>query len=134
VKIAAISDDGETISRHFGRASLYVVAEVKDGQLATMETRPKSGHHSFAGHGHSPHTHTPGERRGYGRGAQARHTAMMETISDCQVLLVGGMGWGAYEAVHSAGIEPILTDVSDIQEAVRLYAMGELPSLVDRLH
>ena len=131
MKIAAVSDDGITISQHFGRATLYVVLTVEDGEIMGTETRPKAGHHSFAG---QDPPHAPGERRGYGSGAQARHAAMMETISDCQVLLTRGMGWGAYEALREAGIEPIVTDVSDIQEAVRLYIEGKLPNLRERLH
>ena len=132
MKIAAVSDDGVTMSQHFGRASLYVVLTVEDGEIMGTEIRPKAGHHSFARQGHPPHA--PGERRGYGSGAQARHAAMMETLLDCQVLLSGGMGWGAYEALRDAGIEPIVTDVSDIREAVRLHIEGKLPNLREQLH
>ena len=132
MKVAAVSEDGKTISQHFGRATLYVVVTVEEGEVVDTETRSKLGHHSFVGRGQS--SHGPGERRGYGAGAQERHATMMEAISDCQVLLTGGMGWGAYEALRSAGIEPVVTDVSDIQEAVRLYVADELPNLMDRLH
>ena len=132
MKIAIISDDGTAISQHFGRASLYVVVTVEDGQIVDTETRSKLGHHSFAGQEHTPHV--PGERRGYGQGAQARHTSMMETISDCQALLAGGMGWGAFEALKEMGIDAVITDVPDIQQAASLYAEGELPNLRDRLH
>ena len=31
MKIAAVSDDGITISQHFGRALLYVVVTAEDG-------------------------------------------------------------------------------------------------------
>ena len=79
MRIAAVSDDGTTISQHFGRASLYVVVEVEDGEVTHTETRPKLGHRDFAGGGHGPHE--PGEVRGHGQGAGARHTSMMEAIS-----------------------------------------------------
>ena len=132
MKIAAVSEDGATISQHFGRASLYVVVMVEDGDIAGTETRSKLGHHSFAGDPHE--VHAPGERWGYGPGPQSRHAAMMEAISDCQVLLAGGMGWGAYEALREMGIDAVITDVSDIQEAARRYAQGNLPNLRERLH
>ena len=32
-KIAAITDDGKTISQHFGRAAYYLVATLKTGQI-----------------------------------------------------------------------------------------------------
>lgn len=132
MKIAAISDDGNTISQHFGRASLYVVVTVEEGKMVSKETRAKSGHHTFAARP-SPDL-APGERHGYDAGSQVKHSSMAETISDCQVLLVGGMGWGAYESMKSYNIEPIVTDVESIDQAVQLYIAGELTNLMERLH
>ena len=57
-----------------------------------------------------------------------------EIISDCQVLLAGGMGWGAYESMQSYNIKPIVTDVKNIDEAVQLYLDGKLTNLMERLH
>jgi predicted Fe-Mo cluster-binding NifX family protein len=131
LKIAAISDDGVTISQHFGRASLYVVFTVENGKVVNKETRQKMGHQHFsAGESHS----TQGERHGYDAGAQAKHQSMAQAISDCQFLLAGGMGWGAYESMKSYNIEPIITDVANIEEAVKLYLANKLPNLKDRLH
>lgn len=131
MKIAAISEDGVTISQHFGRAPLYVVVTVEDGKIVNKETRDKTGHHTFAAH--HPDL-APGERHGYDTGSQVRHANMAETISDCQVLIAGGMGWGAYDSLKSCNIEPIVTDVGTIDEAVKLYLEGKLPNLMERLH
>jgi len=131
MKIAAITEDGITISQHFGRAPLYVVVTVEDGEVTNKETRDKAGHHTFAAH-HSDLA--PGERHGYDSGAQTRHASMAEAIADCQVLIAGGMGWGAYESMKSYNIEPVVTDVESIDEAVKLYIDGELINLMDRLH
>ncbi|MFC2000937.1 NifB/NifX family molybdenum-iron cluster-binding protein [Chloroflexota bacterium] len=135
MKIAAITEDGTAISQHFDRAPLYLVVTVEDGKIVNKETRAKAGHHTFAAH----HTElAPGERHGYDTGAQTRHTSMMENIADCQVLIAGGMGWGAYESLKSRGIETIVTDVENVEEAVRLYMRlyieGKLPNLMERLH
>jgi predicted Fe-Mo cluster-binding NifX family protein len=132
MKIAAISEDGITISQHFGRAPLYVVVTVEDGKVVRKETRAKAGHHTFAANQH-PDT-APGERHGYDAGAQARHASMAETIADCQVLIAGGMGWGAYESLKSRGVEPVVTNVENIDEAVKLYFESKLPNLMERLH
>ncbi len=131
MKIAAISEDGNTISQHFGRAPLYVVVTVEDGKIVGKETRDKTGHHIFAGQHRDS---APGERHGYGAGAQSRHASMMESIADCQVLIAGGMGWGAYESLKSRNIEGVVTDITSIDEAVKLYLAGELPNLMERLH
>ena len=131
MKIAAITEDGTAISQHFGRAPLYVVMIIEDGETISKETRNKTGHHIFAAH----HTElAPGERHGFGTGAQVRHTSMVKTIADCQVLIAGGMGQGAYENLKSYNIEPILTDVKTIEEAVKLYLEDKLPNLMERLH
>ena len=132
MKIAAVSDNKINISQHFGRAPYYVVLTVEQGEIVDKETRPKAGHHTFAAH-QSPKL-APGERRGYDEGSEIRHQSLAEDISDCQVLFAGGMGWGAYEAMKSYGIEPILTDVKNIYEAMLLYLKGKLPNLVERLH
>ena len=131
MKIAAITEDGATISQHFGRAPLYVVAIVENGEIINKETRDKTGHHTFAAHQH--HETAPGERHGYDTGAQSRHASMAETIADCQVLLAGGMGWGAYESMKSRNIETIVTDVGDIDEAIKLCIEGKLPNLMETL-
>jgi len=131
MKIAAITEDGTTISQHFGRAPLYLVVTVEDGKILNKETRAKTGHHTFAAH-HSDLA--PGERHGYDAGAQVRHTSMAETIVDCEVLIAGGMGWGAHESLKSHNIEPLVTDVESIDEAVKLYLAGNLTNLMERLH
>ncbi|MCK4722960.1 MAG: dinitrogenase iron-molybdenum cofactor biosynthesis protein, partial [Dehalococcoidia bacterium] len=97
MKIAAASDDGVNISQHFGRAPYYVVVIVEEGRTVARETRSKAGHQTFAAH--EPPKLAPDERHGYDAGSEVRHESMAETVSDCQVLLVGGMGWGAYEAM-----------------------------------
>jgi predicted Fe-Mo cluster-binding NifX family protein len=59
---------------------------------------------------------------------------MAQAIDDCQVLIAGGMGWGAFESLKSRNIEPIVTNVKDIDKAVKLYIAGKLPNLMERLH
>ena len=132
MKIAVISDDGVTISQHFGRAEMYVVLTIKDGQVVAEEKRPKLGHRAFAG---GPHEELDAQgRHGFGAGAQSRHEQMATAISDCQALIAGGMGWGARESLQQLGIEVVITDVEDGREAALRHAGGNLPNLVDRLH
>ncbi len=131
MKIVAITEDGTTISQHFGRAPFYVVVTVEDGKIVNREKRNKTGHHTFAAH--HPDL-APGEKHGYDAGSEVRHASMAETIADCQVLIAGGMGWGAYESMKSHNIEAVVTDVASIDEAVKLYLEGKLPNLMERLH
>jgi predicted Fe-Mo cluster-binding NifX family protein len=132
MKIAVISDDGTTISQHFGMAPLYVVATVEKGKVVSKETRNKMGHQHFAGGQHPEHK--PGQPHGYDADSQDKHAQMSQNIDDCQVLLAGGMGWGAYDSLKSRGLETIITDVRSIDEAVNTYLKGELPNLMEKLH
>ncbi len=132
MKIAVVTDDGQTISAHYGRATGYAVFTITDGAITGREQREKAGHHTFDGHGEEAGDGTG--RHGYGEGAQSRHNAMAAALEDCQVLIGGGMGWGAYENLKSRGIEAIITDVTNAEEAVTRYLAGELPNLMERLH
>jgi len=132
VKITVISDDGVTVSQHFGRAEMYVVLTIEDGQILTEETRPKVGHGAFMS---QPHADLDAQgRHGFGAGAQSRHQQMAEAIGDCQALIAGGMGWGAQESLQQIGIEVVVTDITDVRDAALRHARGELPNLVERLH
>jgi len=133
MKIAVVTDDEKTISAHFGRAQYYVVLEIENGMIVSQETRPKANHNQFADHHESLHEE-PGYAHGMGLGAQHRHSQMMESIQDCKVLLARGIGQGAYAGLKSNGIQPILTDIQEIQEAVNAYLAGTLIENLRRLH
>ncbi|MGC8827904.1 MAG: NifB/NifX family molybdenum-iron cluster-binding protein [Anaerolineae bacterium] len=135
MKIALVSDDGITISQHFGRAPYYVVVTVENGQIIGREVREKLGHAQFAGqHGHEEHGHAGGQGHGFDRAAQDRHSRMAAVIADCQVLIARGMGAGAYQSMQEAGIRPIITDIPTIDEAVRALIEGRLMDHPERLH
>jgi predicted Fe-Mo cluster-binding NifX family protein len=59
---------------------------------------------------------------------------MAGVISDCDAVIAGGMGRGAYEALQARGIRPIITDLLDVREAALQCAQGTLPNLTERLH
>jgi predicted Fe-Mo cluster-binding NifX family protein len=132
MKIAAITDDGKTISQHFGRAPFYLVTMVENGQIVGMEMREKLGHSHFVGEPHDQET--PGQPHGMDPASHNRHLLMVDAISDCEALLSRGMGMGAYESVKAAGIRPVLTDIENIDEAVRAYISGKIVDHVERLH
>ena len=135
MKIAVITDDGITVSQHFGRAAHYLVFTVENGAIAGKELRDKLGHHHFAAEPHD-HDHDHGDPRGHGFGAQAdrRHARMVEAIQDCDALIVRGMGRGAYLAMQQAGVRPVVTDIADAATAVQAYIDGTLEDRTEKLH
>ena len=132
MKIAAVSDDGITISQHFGRAAYYVVVTLENNQIVAREKREKMGHTQFGGETHAEGADPRGH--GFDPAAQSRHARMAGAISDCQVLLARGMGAGAYDSIQAAGICPIVTDIANIDDAVKAYLAGALVDHTERLH
>ena len=135
MKIAVITDDGTTISQHFGRAAHYLVFTVENGAITGKELRDKLGHRQFASEPHD-HGQEQSDPRGHGFGAQAdrRHARMVEAIRDCDVLIVRGMGRGAYLAMQQAGVRPVVTDIADAATAVQAYMDDTLEDRTEKLH
>jgi predicted Fe-Mo cluster-binding NifX family protein len=132
MKIAAITEDGKTISQHFGRAPYYLVLTVEEGRIVDRDLREKLGHAHFANEPHE--SGPPGQPHGTDPAAQSRHARMAESIADCEALLCGGMGMGAYQSMQERGIRPVVTDIESIEEAAMAYIEGRIVDQVDRLH
>jgi predicted Fe-Mo cluster-binding NifX family protein len=129
MKIAIVTDDGQSISAHFGRARAYLVLTVENGVVVGRDLRPKS----------APHLDAPSGHEGVDGGhdspaAHARHDQMIAAITDCDCLIARGMGRGAYDRITAAGIRAIVTDLVDPDDAARACADDRIVNLVDRLH
>lgn len=133
MKIACVTDDGETICPHFGRAQYYLVVTIEDGQVLDKELREKFGHrHVAASEGRGLESATGGH--GTDPAAQSRHKMMADAIQDCQVLIAGGMGRGAFDSMQAAGIQTVVTDHAEIDQAVQAYIDESLDHLDDLVH
>ena len=131
MKIAVITDDGKTISRHFGRARYYLVAEIENGAVINHEMRDKLGHFHFTKEGHA---HDEGQGHGLDAASHDKHNRMADAISDCETLICGGMGMGAYRSMQQFDIKPIVTDIPDVDTALQAYLAGLLEDRTDMLH
>jgi predicted Fe-Mo cluster-binding NifX family protein len=110
-KLAFPTDDGETISRHFGQARQFRVVMLLDGRIAASELREKASHQ----HGEHPETENahPGQR-------------MVETVADCQVVISGGMGTPMLARLEAAGLKVYLTREASIAAATKAFLDGTL--------
>jgi predicted Fe-Mo cluster-binding NifX family protein len=132
MRIAAITDDGKTISQHFGRAPYYLVATVKNGQIVHRELRDKLGHTHF--HNEPHEGEQPGQLHGMGPASHDRHLRMAEAIADCEALLCRGMGAGAYYSMEQRGIRPVVTEIESIEDALQAYIDGIIVDHTEKLH
>jgi predicted Fe-Mo cluster-binding NifX family protein len=121
-KIAITTDDGETISSHFGQAQYFQVVTVDGDRKAASEMRAKARHQHGQAHDHDePGAVHPGQ-------------AMVEAISDCQVLITGGMGEPALYRAQAVGLQVFLTGEKQIDKALEAYRKGRLTSDERRVH
>ncbi len=132
MKIAAITEDGKTISQHFGRAPYYLVLTIEEGKVVEREMRDKLGHSQFHEQTHLDES----SGGGHGMDAQShnKHVDMAQTIADCKALLCGGMGMGAYESMRRLNIRPVVTNLRDIETAVQAFIDGKLIDHTELLH
>lgn len=132
MKIATITDNGKTISQHFGRAPYYMVFTIEEGVVTNREMRDKMGHSQFHSEEHGEESHGAGH--GMDSQSHNKHVNMANAIADCKALLCGGMGMGAYESMRRLNIQPIVTDLRDIEEAVQAFIDGKLVDHTELLH
>jgi predicted Fe-Mo cluster-binding NifX family protein len=127
MKIAVVSDDVKTISTHFGYAQYYLVYTVENVKIIRRETRIKPSHR----HPEDEQCENHGPKNG---DSQACHVDMMGAIMDCDVMLARGMGKSAYEDLKIRSIQPIITDICEVQSALDAYLNETLIDHIELLH
>lgn len=136
MKIAVVTNDEKTISAHLGRAAKYVIFSVENGEIADRDVREKVAHRQFAEKDQTA-SYRHGEDakgRGLGKHAKERHKRMFANIMDCDIILARGMGKGAQLGLQQVGLKPILTEISEIDAAVKAVIDGTIVDQPDRVH
>jgi len=155
MKIAVVTDNGTTISNHFGRAHHYMVMTAENGAVVAKEMRDKQ---KCQGHGHAHgHRHDHDHERCHGHGhdheqshstqhdhadtAQESATTAVDThrdavsiIDDCEIVIARGMGHGMHQRLQAANIRPVLTRIAVIDTAVTAYLEGRLKEHPELIH
>jgi predicted Fe-Mo cluster-binding NifX family protein len=146
IKIAFPTDDGETISRHFGRADYFQVVTWADGAVQAKEMRQKPAHNHEHGHGHHHHDEedehgrvhlheeTPAHVHEAGHGHGRAHDDKFALLRDCDVFIGAGMGRPAYQRLEQMDLEIYVTGAKTIAEALAQYEAGTLISDMRRVH
>ena len=134
MKIAIASDDGLNISQHFGRAAYYIVYTIEGDKIISKEVRDKIGHHSFVEGPEAESCHDKGGEHGMDAASQNKHQSMMSNALDCKYIIAGHMGGGAYRSMADQGIEPLLTDIKDPDEAIKAILEDRFQNEMERLH
>jgi predicted Fe-Mo cluster-binding NifX family protein len=118
MRVAVASEDGRTIAAHTGRCRAIAIFDVIGPEVRTVEHRA-SGARGADGDGCHDHRSS---------GAQTHdHSALVDALSDCGVLITRGLGPRLVADLASQGVEAYVCSVSEVTEAVRLFAAGSLP-------
>jgi predicted Fe-Mo cluster-binding NifX family protein len=116
MKIAVAISDGGAVSTHFGRSTGFAVFEVQGDTIVGKEERTNA---------FTPHAR--GECDGSGHDHAHGHGAIVGALSDCSVVLCGGMGRRAAEELSASGIRPLVVEgPRTAEEAVSAYLSGTL--------
>ena len=136
MKIAAVTDDGKTVSQHFGRARYYAVLTMEGLQVVHQEMIDRSDIILPHNLGHRVRQGLSGQHDCHGSGASAAawHRRMIQPIQDCQFLLTGGLSWAVRSCLLDANVKPILTDITSINAAVFALLEGSIVDRVELLH
>ena len=116
MRIALPTRDDQTISGHFGKMKAFIVVDVIDGIVTTRERRDMSGMPP-CGSDHS-----------------AKPKFVVAKISDCDLLIAGGIGFAMRDLVTEATIEVVLTRERFIDEAIEKYTNGTLMNDIQLAH
>jgi len=134
MKIALVTDDGITISQHFGRATKYAVYTLDETKIIHRELRDKIGHHQFVQEESAHLQQNDARGHGYGSHAEDKHQRMFANIQDCEIVIGRGMGRGAYQGMLQAGLKPIVTDIAEIEAAAQAVLDGSIIDHPEALH
>jgi len=134
MKVAIVTMDGETVSQHFGRSPFYKIYTIENNKPVATEMRERgTGHFAAQGQNHHSMDTDSGNihngKHGYGADADQKHFSMAQEIKDCDTLIAGGMGSGAYESFRRAGLDVILTDHIKIDDVIHDLIEGKLVNL-----
>ena len=97
----AVTTENNKVFQHFGQCKQFTVFEIENGKIQNKSLLDPNG----VGHG-----------------------ALAELLKNCgiQLLICGGIGGGAKDALSSAGIKLIAGASGDVEQAVLAYLLGQL--------
>lgn len=119
MKIAVPTNDGASISEHFGRSAGFLIFEIENGQIKSRELKANGMEHS---HAQGACDHHSAESKPHS------HAGILATLDGCEVVICAGMGQRAAEALKGCGMRIVVTSVASAEAAVSAHLAGKLTS------
>ena len=111
MKIAIASHNKEDVATNFARADWYLVFTVKEGKIKTREIRRKPEYRGSE----------QGKRKDWQKAKSLGWRDVFLPIADCDVVIARNMRKKAYEGIRMVGIQPVIMDIQNAEEAVGAY-------------
>lgn len=118
MRIAVPTNDGKSISEHFGRSAAFLIFETENGQIKSREMKTNGAQHS----------HAEGNCAHHSAGSESHsHAGILTALDGCQVVICAGMGSRAVEALKAGGVSQIVvTAPGSAEETVTTFLAGKL--------
>lgn len=123
MKIALPTNDGVTISGHFGRSASFLIFEIENGQIKSRELKANGMEHS---HTQETCDHHSAESKPHS------HAGILATLDGCEVVICAGMGQRAAEALRTCGTQILVTPPASAEETVVAYLAKKLTPQTER--
>ena len=117
MKIAVPTNDGASISEHFGRSAAFLIFETENGQIKSRELKSNGAKHS---HAQGACDHHSAESKPH------NHAGILAALDGCEVVICAGMGQRAAEALKGCGMQIVVTSVASAEAAVSAHLAGKL--------
>lgn len=134
IRIAFPTDDAKTISAHFGSSKYFIVLDVAFGKIQCKELRDKIGSQPIKLSDFLKGELGSEKDCGCSEDLRLQGGGKFALLSDCQVLIAGGMGERAYKKTTEMGLKVLLTGEKSIPAAMDAYMSGTLAVDMRRIH
>jgi predicted Fe-Mo cluster-binding NifX family protein len=123
-KIAIATDDKINISMHLGRCKYFAVYTIAPHEVVNREYLENTFTHRRKYPNECEDENSPGT-------ADHSHEELLKALSECRVVLSGGIGQRLIDNLNQAGINGyVVADEGGIEDIIQKYLEGEL--VIDR--
>lgn len=117
MRIAVPTNDGESISQHFGRSAAFLIFETENGQIKSRELKSNA----------QTHSHAQGACDYHSADSKSHsHAGILAALEGCELVICAGMGQRAVDAVKGCGMEIVVTSLASAEAAVSAQLAGKL--------
>jgi predicted Fe-Mo cluster-binding NifX family protein len=117
LKVAIPTDDGLRVSRRFGRADRFLVAEVGLGQILDTESRVNPAGSAVP---------DAADRRPRRRGHRDTHRVVADLLADCRAVIASYLGDSMRRSLSTRGLDVIITSEEFLDRALALFSLVSL--------